>query len=110
MVATPAPAASFMRPRRPIRCCLCWACRLRSACVVTMGFDERSMALSPLSGASAPSSLGRGANRRSECLWLRDDNYGPGHARVDRAVVGVGPGVREGNAVAALKGESGADG
>src|SRR5215210_9395869 len=52
----------------------------------------------------------RGANRWSECPRLRDDDHGPGHARVDRAVVGVGPGVREGDAVAALKGESLTDG
>src|SRR5215213_9207870 len=110
MVATPAPAASFMRPRRPITCCGRWACRVRSACVVTMGFGERSMALSPLSRAFTYPMLGRGANWRSECPRLRQDHDDADHAGVDRAVKVVGPGVGEGDAVAALIGKSLTDG
>src|SRR5687767_217589 len=53
---------------------------------------------------------GRIVNRWSECLRLWEDHHDAGHAWVDRAVIVVGPGVREGDAVAALKGESGADG
>ena len=76
-----------MRPRRPITCCLCWACRVRSACVVDDLMCDRSMALSPLSLAFARSRLRRIVNRWSECLRLREDHHGPDHARVDRAVV-----------------------
>src|SRR5215213_3131943 len=110
MVATPAPAASFMSPRRPITCCLCWACRLRFACAVTIECGDWSMALSPLSRAFAYPSSGRGTNWRSECPRLRQDHDDADHAGVDRAVKVVGPGVGEGDAVAALIGKSLTDG
>src|SRR5215211_3906068 len=105
MVAIPAPAASFMRPRRPIACCLCRPCRMRSACAVTIECGDWSMALSPLSRAFAYLMLGRGANWRSECPRLRQDHDDADHVGVDRAVIVVSPGVGEGDAVAAFIGK-----
>src|SRR6476619_2960633 len=52
---------------------------------------------------------GRVVNRRLARLWLRDDHHGPSHAGVDRALVVIDPGVWEGDAVAAPKGEAGPD-
>src|SRR5688572_31869728 len=69
------------------------------------------MALSPLSRLvrSRALRLRRGANRWSICPRLREDHHDADHVRMDRAVIVVGPGVGEGDAVTARKGESGAD-
>src|SRR5215207_5738298 len=118
--ATPAPAVSLMRSRRPISDRGRELCPVRPRVFAMSGCGVWSIGLSLLASpalerarcwfrlettvraAPAPASSSR---KR----W-RDDDHGPFHARMDRAVVGVGPSVGEGDAVAARKGESLADG
>src|SRR5215204_3156251 len=125
--ATPAPAVSLMRSRRPISDrgrelrpvrprvfamsgCGVWSIGLsllaspaleRARCWFRLETPVRAA-----SGVGAPAPAPASSSRKR---W-RDDDHGPFHARMDRAVVGVGPSVGEGDAVAARKGESLADG
>src|SRR5918994_5381231 len=121
--ATPAPAVSLMRSRRPITP-RGWGPRpVRPRVVVMSGCGFWSIGLSlaaspaparaqcrfrrgtPVSAASvAEAPLAPSCRKR----W-RDDDHAPHHAGMDRAVVGVGPGVGEGDAVAAGKGQALAD-
>src|SRR5918995_349013 len=122
--ATPAPAVSLMRSRRPITA-RGWGPRpVRPRVVVMSGCGLWSIGLSLLASpaperaerrfrlgapVSAASVAGAPPSAPSSRKRWREDDHGPHHAGMDRAVVGVGPGVWERDTVAARKGETLAD-
>src|SRR5215216_5836931 len=121
--ATPAPAVSLMRSRRPITArgwrprpdwprvfvmsgCGLWSIGLSLLAWPAPERAERRFRLgTPVSTASV---VGTPPTPSSRHRW-REHDHGPDHAGMDRAVVGVGPGVGKGDAVAARKGETFAD-
>src|SRR5918995_2428074 len=121
--ATPAPAVSLMRSRRPIAARE-WGLRpVRPRVFVMSGCGLWSIELSLLASraperarrrfrigapVSAASVAGAPPAPSSRHRW-RKHYYGPHHAGMDCAVIGVGPGVWEGDAVAARKRETLAD-
>src|SRR4051794_34603979 len=123
--ATPAPAVSLMRSRRPITArgwelrpararvfamsgCGCWSIGLSLLASPEPERARRRFCLGTLehaaSVAGAPSPAPSSRER-----W-REDDHGPDHAGMDRTVIGVGPGVGEGDAVAAGERQTRADG
>src|SRR5215213_2320464 len=122
--ATPAPAVSLMRSRRPITA-RGWELRpVRPRVFAMSGCGVWSIGLSLLASpeperarrrfclgtpVSAASVAGAPSPAPSSRKRWREDDHGPFHAGVDRAVIGVGPGVGEGDAVAARKRQTLAD-
>src|SRR5215212_2897600 len=120
--ATPAPAVSLMRSRRPISDRGRELRPVRPRVFAMSGCGVWSIGLSLLASPALErarcwfrletpvrAASGVGAPASSSRKRWRDDDHGPFHARMDRAVVGVGPRVGEGDAVAAGKGEPIAD-
>src|SRR5215207_4651091 len=122
--ATPAPAVSLMRSRRPISDRGRELRPVRPRVFAMSGCGVWSIGLSLLASPAlerarcwfcretpvrAASGAGAPAPAPSSRHGWREHFHGSHHAGVDRAVIGVDPGVGEGDAVAALKGEPIAD-